>query len=67
MKYKNILVTGGLGFIGTNFINFVLKKGLNINIFNVDKMTYASNQEINKKYIKSNRYKFYKIDIRSKN
>ena len=29
-------------------------------------MTYASNQEINKKYIKSNRYKFYKIDIRSK-
>ncbi len=66
MKYKNILVTGGLGFIGTNFINFVLKKRLNINIFNVDKMTYASNQEVNKKYIKSNRYKFYKIDIRSK-
>ena len=55
-----ILVTGGLGFIGINFIKFILKK--NIEVINIDKITYASNRE--KKYLKSSKnYKFYKVDI----
>ncbi len=58
-----ILVTGGLGFIGINFIIFALKK--NIKIINVDKITYASNKE--KKFLKNFRnYKFYKEDIINK-
>ena len=52
-----ILVTGGLGFIGINFIIFALKK--KIKIINVDKITYASNRE--KKFLKNfKNYKFYK-------
>ena len=58
-----ILVTGGLGFIGINFIIFALKK--NIKIINVDKITYASNRE--KKFLKNfKNYKFYKEDIVNK-
>ena len=55
-----LLVTGGLGFIGINFIMFALKKGHTI--INVDKITYASNKE--KKFLKNFKdYKFYKVDI----
>ena len=36
-----ILVTGGLGFIGSNLINLLLKK--NYKVLNIDKVTYASN------------------------
>ncbi len=55
-----ILVTGGLGFIGINFVKYILKK--NLNIINLDKITYASNKE--KKYLRpSKNYKFYKVDI----
>ncbi len=57
------LVTGGCGFIGSNYINYLLEN-YNINIINVDKLTYASNPKnvnISKKY--GDRYKFYKIDI----
>ena len=45
MDFKNILITGGLGFIGTNFIHYILKlKSLdNINIINLDKETYSGN------------------------
>ena len=38
---KTYLVTGGLGFIGSNFVDFILKK--KINIINVDNCSYASN------------------------
>lgn len=41
MKTKNILVTGGLGFIGSNFINHIFNK-YSYNIFNVDLKTYAA-------------------------
>lgn len=40
-KIKNITVTGGLGFIGSNFIEVALKKGWNVT--NIDKKTYAAN------------------------
>ena len=62
---KNILVTGGLGFIGSNFVRYLLNINQEFKIINVDKLTYAGNpenlKEINKNY--PNRYKFYKNDI----
>ena len=43
--FKNILVTGGCGFIGSNFIRYMLEKetGFNGSIINLDKLTYAGN------------------------
>ncbi len=40
-----ILVTGGCGFIGSNFIRFMLGKYPDIRIVNLDKLTYAGNPE----------------------
>ncbi len=40
---ENILVTGGCGFIGSNFIRFVLQQVKNVRIINLDKLTYAGN------------------------
>ena len=59
----NILVTGGCGFIGSNFINYILKKGDNINIFNIDCLNYCANES---NVISSPRYKFIKGNITSK-
>jgi len=42
---KNVLVTGGAGFIGSNFINYILAEGSDYNIVNLDKLTYAGNLE----------------------
>lgn len=62
---QRILVTGGMGFIGSNFIRFVLNLNQEFEIINIDKLTYAGNPEnlkdIAEKY--PNNYKFYKIDI----
>ncbi len=54
----NFLITGGLGFIGSNFIKFILKENTNADICNLDAMTYAGNHE-NLKDIENNpRYHF---------
>ena len=62
---KIILVTGGMGFIGSNFIRYVLSNKNEYRIINVDKLTYAGNPEnltdISQEY--SKRYQFYKNDI----
>ena len=58
---QKIIVTGGLGFIGSNLINILQKKYF---IINVDKMNYASNHNNIDPYIKN--YKFYKQDINNK-
>ena len=44
-KTKKILVTGGLGFIGSNFIQYILKTQENIQVINLDDLTYAGNPE----------------------
>ncbi|UCH12905.1 MAG: dTDP-glucose 4,6-dehydratase [Candidatus Omnitrophota bacterium] len=59
----NILVTGGCGFIGSNFIRYMLKKYRNIKIINLDKLTYAGNLNNLKDIEKDKRYKFIKGDI----
>lgn len=42
-KKQTILVTGGAGFIGSNFIRYILKKYQDYKIINLDKLTYAGN------------------------
>ncbi|MEM3844373.1 MAG: dTDP-glucose 4,6-dehydratase [Candidatus Parvarchaeota archaeon] len=60
---SKILVTGGCGFIGSNFINYWLKNHPNDFIINLDKMTYAANENyVDKKLVKKN-YKLIKGDI----
>jgi len=62
---KRVLVTGGAGFIGSNFINFMLKKHQDIEIVNLDALTYAGNLE-NLKNVENNpHYTFIKGDITS--
>jgi len=60
---KNILVTGGAGFIGSNFINYILDKRDNYFIINLDKLTYAGNLENLKPSEKKKNYQFIKGDI----
>ena len=60
---KTYLVTGGAGFIGSNFVIYMLNKYDDVNIINVDKLTYAGNLE-NLKSVENNpRYTFYQVDI----
>ncbi len=42
---KNILVTGGLGFIGSNFIQYMNERYQDYNIINVDSITYAADEK----------------------
>jgi dTDP-glucose 4,6-dehydratase len=59
----NILITGGAGFIGSNFIHYVLKKRPHDKIVNVDMLTYAGNLE-NLEDVRSHpNYVFEKADI----
>lgn len=61
----NILVTGGAGFIGSNFIRYILERDRNSSVVNLDALTYAGNLEnlgdVEKRY--SDRYTFCKGDI----
>ena len=43
---RNVLVTGGAGFIGSNFVRHVLAADTSINLINLDLLTYAGNKEI---------------------
>ena len=62
----NILVTGGCGFIGSNFIKYILKKYSSYKIVNLDKLTYAGNLDNLKDVEKNKNYKFIKGDICNK-
>ncbi|MFH1528453.1 MAG: dTDP-glucose 4,6-dehydratase [Bacteroidota bacterium] len=63
---KNILVTGGAGFIGSNFLNHILNKRDDIFIVNLDKLTYAGNLENLKDVQDKKNYEFVKGDITNK-
>lgn len=60
---KNLLITGGAGFIGSNFINYLLNKRDDVFIVNLDKLTYAGNLENLKAAEEYSNYKFVKGDI----
>ena len=55
---KNIIVTGGLGFIGSNLIGLLLEK--KYSVINIDKITYSSNFYNTKEFRDSKNYKFIK-------
>ena len=59
-----IIVTGGLGFIGSNLIELLLLK--NYYVINVDKVTYSSNFYNTREFLKNKNYKFIKCDINNK-
>ena len=65
MIIKNVLVTGGAGFIGSNFVRYILNNHSDLKVINVDKLTYAGNlanlDDIKDQY--KDRYVFIKGDI----
>lgn len=60
---KNILVTGGAGFIGSNFIRMIMSKEPGIFIVNLDALTYAGNLSNLADMVDTNRYSFKKGNI----
>jgi dTDP-glucose 4,6-dehydratase len=62
---KKILITGGSGFIGSNLINYLIKK--NYKIYNVDKLSKVSTPEKFKILKNKKKYKFYKANLLNKN
>ena len=58
---QNIIVTGGLGFIGSNLIELLLNK--KFKVINIDKVTYSSNFYNTSKFKGHKNYKFYKCDL----
>ncbi|MFB8329530.1 dTDP-glucose 4,6-dehydratase [Bacillus wiedmannii] len=58
-----VLVTGGAGFIGSNFVRYMVKKYPEYNIVNLDALTYAGNLENLKDIEEVSNYKFIKGDI----
>jgi dTDP-glucose 4,6-dehydratase len=60
---KKLLITGGAGFIGSNFIRYMIAKYPDYRIVNLDKLTYCGNLENLKDIEKRKNYKFVKGDI----
>ena len=61
---RTYLVTGGAGFIGSNYIHYIFKKyGNEIRIINVDALTYAGNLENLREVEGRDNYTFIKADI----
>ncbi len=64
---KTLLITGGAGFIGANFIPFFLDKNKNVKVVNLDALTYAGDLENLKELNKNSRYIFEKGNICDRN
>lgn len=62
-----ILVTGGAGFIGSNFIHFILNKYKDYEVINLDALTYAGDKNSLKVWENDTRYRFVHGDICDKN
>jgi dTDP-glucose 4,6-dehydratase len=60
---RNILITGGAGFIGSHLVRFLVNKYPNYNIINMDVLTYAGNLENLKDVEHKENYSFIKCDI----
>lgn len=63
MSQKTLLVTGGAGFIGSNFIPYMLETNPEARIINVDKLTYAGKLENLREVESNDRYTFVRGDI----
>lgn len=63
----NILVTGGAGFIGSNFIYYMLEKHPGYRIVCIDKLTYAGNLETLRSAMENENFRFFKGDITDRN
>ena len=61
---KKIIVTGGLGFIGSSLIKLLIEK--KFSVINIDKVTYSSNFYNTKEFLLSSNYKFIKCDLNNK-
>ena len=65
-KSTILLITGGCGFIGSNFINYIMNKMDKIKVINLDAMYYCANENnIEEKHRTSNRYTLIKGNVRS--
>jgi dTDP-glucose 4,6-dehydratase len=62
-EFQNILVTGGSGFIGSNFIHSYLRNNEDCFVINIDKLTYAGNNQNHLNIKNDSRYKFIHGDI----
>ena len=67
VRWLRLLVTGGLGFIGSNFIDYVLHKYRTLEIINLDNFSYGSNPNNLKKHENNPNYSLIKGDISNKN
>src|SRR5438128_997060 len=59
----HVLVTGGCGFIGSNFIRHLLSTGTDVTLTNLDKLTYAGNPQNLADIAGDSRYQFIEGDI----
>ena len=61
---KKVIVTGGLGFIGSNLIDLLIKR--KYFVINIDKVTYSSNFYNVREFVNNKNYKFFKLDINNR-
>ena len=64
---NNLLITGGAGFIGSNFVNYIIENYTSYKIFNLDKLTYAGNLDHLRQIENHPNYTFIEGDICDKN